>query len=791
MASTVSLSLLPLPQSSSRRISSPISAISKAWPTISDQSKLPAPPWAKNPPAMAPDDVLDLSGTPSGGRKKNGRHGDRSLTETVRGGRSRAAIKKIVRGIARLAEEEESAESSIFERRNRDRDQSAEETLDRISRLIAGVEIEDLDGIGKSHCSTAETLGRIGESKLGKMVERSHRSAPENLDSRGNEHRCRPIGENQDHGKNILRRLSRLKSVQGNEGVQAPWSGYEQQLRFPREKKKRVVTAAEMILPEEVLVKLREEAKGMKNWVKAKKAGVTDDVVDEIRATWRRNELVMVKFVEPLSRNMDRAREIVEIKTGGLVVWTKRDSLVVLRENSNYIHEAEKSSTIPVEDCSSQENKWADAGDSNEPVRGTLYEREVNRLLDGLGPRFVDWWWSTPLPVDADLLPEAIPGFKPPFRVCPPNVGPTLTDDELTYLRNLAPPLPTHFALGKNSGLQGLASAIIKLWEKSPIAKIAVKVGIVNTDNEKMANELKRLTGGVLLLRNKFFIILYRGKDYVSPKVAGSVLERERALRDMQLHEETARLRSMDVYLNRDVDLAIQSEAGTVREFSAIESCYKGSIRDVDSEKQAKLNAEKEKIEKEIRGLERQLRSIKFKLERSEAQLSRLNSKWRLTEETADPEFLTEEERQSLRKIGLKMDEFLLLGRRGVYDGTVASIHMHWKHREVVKVMTFQEEPMQVAFTASLLELQTGGVLVAVEKIRRTHAIIIYRGKNYRPPTKLIPETLLSKSEAMERSIEIQRRGSLKFFYYQRLQAIKELKARLMALERSMGGGEP
>lgn len=44
---------------------------------------------------------------------------------------------------------------------------------------------------------------------------------------------------------------------------------------------------------------------------------------------------------------------------------------------------------------------------------------------------------------------------------------------------------------GRNERLQGLASAILKLWEKSLIAKIAVKYGIPNTDNEKMASELK------------------------------------------------------------------------------------------------------------------------------------------------------------------------------------------------------------------------------------------------------------------------------------------------------------
>lgn len=47
------------------------------------------------------------------------------------------------------------------------------------------------------------------------------------------------------------------------------------------------------------------------------------------------------------------------------------------------------------------------------------------------------------------------------------------------------------FSVGRNRGLHGLAAAILKLWEKSHIAKIAVKWGVPNTDNEQMANELK------------------------------------------------------------------------------------------------------------------------------------------------------------------------------------------------------------------------------------------------------------------------------------------------------------
>ena len=143
------------------------------------------------------------------------------------------------------------------------------------------------------------------------------------------------------------------------------------------------------------------------------------------------------------------------------MIWTKRNTLVVLRGNKNqqtskYTHESEKSSSpenLPQDlEFSSPEtiieNRTVELNDCAEPIKGTLFEREVNRLLDGLGPRFIDWWWSTPLPVDADLLPEVVPNYMPPFRFCPPNMRPNLTDEELTYLRKLARPLPTHFALG-------------------------------------------------------------------------------------------------------------------------------------------------------------------------------------------------------------------------------------------------------------------------------------------------------------------------------------------------------
>jgi hypothetical protein len=78
----------------------------------------------------------------------------------------------------------------------------------------------------------------------------------------------------------------------------------------------------------------------------------------------------------------------------------------------------------------------------------TEEELEFNQMLDELGPRFVDWWGTGILPVDADLLPQTIPGYKTPYRVLPTGMRSTLTNAELTNVRKLARNLPCHFALG-------------------------------------------------------------------------------------------------------------------------------------------------------------------------------------------------------------------------------------------------------------------------------------------------------------------------------------------------------
>lgn len=70
----------------------------------------------------------------------------------------------------------------------------------------------------------------------------------------------------------------------------------------------------------------------------------------------------------------------------------------------------------------------------------------------------------------------------------------------------------------------------------------------------------------------------------------------------------------------------------------------------------------------------------------------------------------------------------------------------------------------QVLHTAKFLESESGGVLVSIEKLKEGHAIIIYRGKNYKRPLKLVPKNLLTKRDALHRSLEMQRIGVCEAF---------------------------
>uniref|UniRef100_A0A1J3IQW5 Chloroplastic group IIA intron splicing facilitator CRS1, chloroplastic n=1 Tax=Noccaea caerulescens TaxID=107243 RepID=A0A1J3IQW5_NOCCA len=554
--------------------------------------------------------------------------------------------------------------------------------------------------------------------------------------------------------------------------------------------KKSNTVEAERIVPEHELIRLRKVALRMIERIKVGSAGITQSLVDAIHEKWEVDEVVKLKFKEPFSLNMKRAHETLEKKTGGLVIWRSGSSLVLYRGISYKLKCVQSYIQQNILDTRPEIRRGVvEAGgyvpeDVNYPknVSKELLSElcELNDLLDELGPRFHDWAGCAPLPVDADLLPTMVLGYRCPFRILPQGVKPCLSNKEMTEMRRLARTSPPHFALGRSRELQGLAEAMVKLWGKSAIAKIAIKRGVENTRNERMAEELKRLTRGVLVSRNKDYIVFYRGNDFIPPAVAEALTERQKEITEV-LQTKEDRVREM---ASTRVTLTLTSQgkssktqllAGTLAETIAASSRWAPEASSVDIEE---LKRESASIKRAalIRDLEIRLRYGKLKLRKAERALAKVQKDLDPSDLPTDSEIITEEERLLFRKMGLSMDPFLLVGRREVYDGTIENIHLHWKHRELVKIIVRGKSLPLVKHIAISLEAESGGVLVSVDKTMKGYAIILYRGKNYQMPFRLRPSNLLTRRKAFARSIELQRREALKYH-------VADLKERIELLK--------
>ncbi|CAN6204271.1 unnamed protein product [Urochloa humidicola] len=562
---------------------------------------------------------------------------------------------------------------------------------------------------------------------------------------------------------------------------------------------------AERTIPEHELRRLRDAALRMKERIKVGPGGVTQDIVESIHRKWKVDEVVKMRFEGPPSLNMKRTHDLLEDRTGGIVIWRSGRSVVLYR-GMNYNLQCVQSYAKSTEINSRKE--VADANGAV-PIRGghnlpksrvdgvkrstsnanfsleLEATEDIDSFLDQLGPRYRDWSGRSPIPVDADLLPGVVPGYKPPYRLLPYKVKSTLRDKEMTALRRLARQTAPHFALGRNREHQGLASAMVKLWEKSAIVKIAIKRGVPNTCNDRMAEEIKKLTGGVLLSRNKEYIVFYRGNDFIAPKVRQVLVEKQEQASTQQDEEELARLKASASIATISDELKGPLVAGTLAETTEAKFRWGDSLNDKQREEEMKRLALM-KHTSVLKNLKRKLILAKTKVAKAEMALAKVQEFLSPAELPTDLETVTDEERFLFRKIGLKMRAFLMLGRREVFDGTVQNMHLHWKHRELVKIIVRGKRFAQVKHIAISLEAESEGVLISLDKTTKGYAIVFYRGKNYRRPQIMKPRNLLTRRQALARSIELQRREALKHHISSLQGKIWKLNTQLVQMKAAM-----
>lgn len=68
-----------------------------------------------------------------------------------------------------------------------------------------------------------------------------------------------------------------------------------------------------------------------------------------------------------------------------------------------------------------------------------------------------------------------------------------------------------------------------------------------------------------MLLRNKYYIVIYRGKDFLPSSVAATLAERQELTKEIQDVEE--RVRTRDIEAVQPLGEKVPAEAGTLAEF--------------------------------------------------------------------------------------------------------------------------------------------------------------------------------------------------------------------------------
>lgn len=98
--------------------------------------------------------------------------------------------------------------------------------------------------------------------------------------------------------------------------------------------------------------------------------------------------------------------------------------------------------------------------------------------------------------------------------------------------------------------------------------------------------------------------------------------------------------------------------------------------------------------------------------------------------------------------MGEKCKNYVPVGRRGIYQGVILNMHLHWKKHQTLKVVVKTFSPEEVKEIAVELARLSGGIVLDIQD---DDTIIMYRGKNYsQPPTEIMsPRSTLSRKKVL------------------------------------------
>ncbi|XP_024535474.1 uncharacterized CRM domain-containing protein At3g25440, chloroplastic-like [Selaginella moellendorffii] len=118
-----------------------------------------------------------------------------------------------------------------------------------------------------------------------------------------------------------------------------------------------------------------------------------------------------------------------------------------------------------------------------------------------------------------------------------------------------------------------------------------------------------------------------------------------------------------------------------------------------------------------------------------------------------DPEYLSPEFMTALKERNRCIDDFLTIGKRGVWEGFIRDIYSHWINHETLRIHCEGYPLRKLRPMAEKVARMSGAVVIAVTE--ETMSFILYRGRNfshgYQPPSRI--ENMLNKGKALKKAL--------------------------------------
>ncbi|CAN6268362.1 unnamed protein product [Urochloa humidicola] len=157
------------------------------------------------------------------------------------------------------------------------------------------------------------------------------------------------------------------------------------------------------------------------------------------------------------------------------------------------------------------------------------------------------------------------------------------------------------------------------------------------------------------------------------------------------------------------------------------------------------------------------------------------------SEPTHDPEVLTPEEHFYFLKMGQKCKNYVPVGRRGIYQGVILNMHLHWKKHQTLQVIVKTFTADEVKEIATELARLSGGIVLDIQD---GNTIIMYRGKNYvqPPPEIMSPKVTLPRKKALDKSKYKEKLRAVRRYIPRLEQELEDLHAQMKLAGEHKGG---